>query len=82
MSHSPMLGHAEVTHQNRRRYKNISQPQAFGGISTMSDISKKHHEQEGVQKLEITLTKSIFVQKLAPKRLPKSEKPTVTVFKN
>ena len=63
------------------RYKNISQPQAFWGISIMSNISKRQHEQEGVQKLEITLTKSIFVQKLATKRRPKSRKPTVTVFK-
>ena len=37
-SHSPMLGHAGVTHQNRLRYKNISQPQAFCGISIMSDM--------------------------------------------
>ena len=81
MSHSPMLGHAGVTHQNRLRYKNISQPQAFCGISIMSDISKKHHEQEGVQKLEITLTKSIFVQKSGPKQRPKSGNLTVTVFK-
>ena len=81
VSLSPMLGHAGVTHQNKLRYKNISQPQAFWGISIMSDILKKQHEQEGVQKLKTTLTKSIFVQKSAPKRRPKSRKPTVTVFK-
>ena len=81
MSHSPMLGHARVTHQYRLRYKKISQPQTFCGISIMSNISKKQHEQKEVQKLETTLTKSIFVQKAAPKRRPKSGKPTVTVFK-
>ena len=56
-------------------------PQAFCCISIMSDITKKQHEQEEVQKLRIALTKTIFVQKSAPNWRLKSGKPTVTVFK-